>query len=88
VTASRCQPRGRLRVQERRVPGPVTENPTDIQHIIYGRKVIVATEREAAYVLDEILGNRAGSGRPEAGRRLHLALREQDLTAVGVGEAA
>jgi hypothetical protein len=27
------------------------------QHIVYGTKVIVATEREAAYVLDEILGN-------------------------------
>jgi Tn3 transposase DDE domain len=29
------------------------------QHIVYGTKVIVATDREAACVLDEILGNQA-----------------------------
>src|SRR5260370_34284229 len=27
------------------------------QHAVYGTKVIVATDREAPYVLDEILGN-------------------------------
>jgi len=30
---------------------------TTDQHAVYGTKVIVATDREAPYVLDEILGN-------------------------------
>jgi len=32
------------------------------QHTTYGTKVIVATKREARYVLDEILGNARADG--------------------------
>src|SRR5271165_3049479 len=37
--------------------GPVDLYPPHRQHAVYGTKVIVATDREAPYVLDEILGN-------------------------------
>jgi len=59
------------------------------QHLVYGTKVIVATDREAACVLDEILGNQADLPITEHATDTHGAslmwTSQVDLRSLGTG---